>query len=156
MNLIEQGGGSIALSLPVLAQGTNAGTFQHTATLNFSVDGVIFTKGATNNVALNQGAPVAHLTQAAGTQCLYAIDIDSAGSYYVTQGKIETTANINAGAVKLQLPEQNIATRCRFGIIRIVNATNPFISGTTALNATGVTATYFNVLMQPVNLALFS
>lgn len=37
------------------------------------------------------------------------------------------------------------------GIIKIVNATNPFIPGTTPLNAVGVTATYFDCAMTPTN-----
>lgn len=40
---------------------------------------------------------------------------------------------------------------CCIGAIKVVNVTNPFIPGTTALNASGVTSTYVDFLFPPIN-----
>lgn len=152
-NQIESSGGSVLLSLPVFAIGTNAGSVQHTAAALYAVEGIIFTKAATNNIPLVTGTPV---NLAAGFSCLYAVDIDAAGLYTVVAGKPARTADITAQNTRLEFPELPPATRTRIAIVRIVNVTNPFIPGTTALNASGVTATYFNVFQQPASPALFS
>jgi len=101
-----------------------------TASTPYVVDGVILAKAATDNFWTLTGA-----TFAAGLTNKWLLLVDAAGVASVVIGTPAATA---AAVVLPALP----VSKAVFGVLTVVNATNPFIPGTTLLGAAGVTATY--------------
>ena len=143
-----------------LAIGTTTSGINTTGTLSFLNNGVLLTKAALTSqsivptVGLNYTAP-------AGTTFYVSLGLDALGNVGVVQGSY-------AGQMLSQNPALGVgisqvgasfvgdgsmpdvpAGFTIFGIVKIVNATNPFILGTTLLGAAGVTATYFDVAVLP-------
>lgn len=152
-NLQLSQGGSIAFNSGALANGTNAGTIQFVAAVNFTVDGVFYQKAITNNIAIPYVGPSVYgdsgngsfTGQTGGSTRLYGIYLDSAGAVSIVPGRITNTANLAAGLDSLQFPAPQKGKAC-VGVLRIaVTANTTFIPGTTALNAAGVTASYLNL-----------
>lgn len=123
----------------VLAEGTNAGTIKTTATLAFSIDGLMYSKAATDNIAMTAAA-----VQAALTDCAYLVCIDSGGTVSTVKG----TAVANGGTLVVPAPVS--AATCPFGYIKVALANAAtFTAGTTDLSASDVTATYFQLGVLP-------
>lgn len=130
---------------PVLAISAGASALAKTTNaFNYTVGGSVFTKAA-GNITL------AGTTMAAGTQSIFSVYIDNLGNYTVRQGN---TSLSTVALTSADLPTQPTVTTTNnvntvlgytfVGLLHIVNATNPFIPGTTALDATGVTVYYSN------------
>ena len=98
----------------------------------FIVDGVSLSKAGTADFWTLTGA-----TFAAGLSNKWLLLVDAAGAASVAVGTPAATA---AAVVLPAIP----ASKAVFGVLTVVNATNPFIPGTTLLGAAGVTATYVN------------
>lgn len=158
--------GTAALSRAILAQGTAPTGFNTGAALVYSIDGIIRQLAAQTSTALTALATPFY-TQPAGTTVYYTLAVDASGNVRTVQGTFAGQV-LNSGGIETRgdgtvpdVPDfsvastdasgnQTLATQwCPFGIIRVVNATNPFIPGTTALNAAGVTATYFDCMYLP-------
>ncbi len=137
---------TMALNSGGLAIGSTTSQFSTGATLNYSINGRIYSKAATASQAFviepNSGIVPTALntlqTLPAGRSCSFAVLLDAAGNFTVAQGDIVD----NGLATPVARPP---AGKAIVGAIKIANATNPFIPGTTALTATGVTATYVNL-----------
>lgn len=121
------------VSLCGLAEGTNANTLKTTLDANYSIAGVQYTKGVTDNIAMTALAQ-----QAISTYCLYLVQINAAGTVSLKKGTSVATdtavlptadnANISMGAFKVQ-----------------TNGSTTFTSGTTDLSAAGLTVTYYDI-----------
>lgn len=151
-NLEQALGGCFNLATGGLANGTTAGTIKTASTITPVIDGIFGTKAATDNISLAPAAlantspyvndGVALGTIKAGKQGFYALWINSAGTFSVTQGP---TAPIGD---KLE-PPAVAPGLALVGLVKVVTTTNDFIAGTTALNAAGVTTTYLNCAVMP-------
>jgi hypothetical protein len=129
--------GNLCLSNAQLAKGTT--TTISTAAIDFSINDLMYNKAVAANFA-----PTACASQAAGTSAVYLVTVVSDGTVTVTKG---TEAPIGSGQ-PLVWPAAP-ANSAAIGGFRIVNTTNAFISGTTAHDAAGVTATYYNFMSYP-------
>jgi len=119
-----------------LAIGSTTTSFQTANTLQFSIAGINYSKTASDSPVLTAAQ------QAAATYALYLLSINSAGTMAVTKGAEVATDT----AVLPALP----ASSAPFGSIKIATAgATTFTFGTTALNASGVTATYYNLSSMP-------
>ena len=141
-------GGSFCLSKAGLAEGTNAATIQiaapNGAGVDYCINGLMYHKADANNIAMNALA-----VQAVSTKCLYAVQLDAAGAVSLVKGDEELTADITAGNRVLHWPAP-VEDRCVLGYILIeTDDSNTFTSGTTDLSATGITATFIDVLAAP-------
>lgn len=96
----------------------------------FIVDGAVLSKAAADDFWTLTGA-----TFAAGLSNKWLLLVDAAGAASVAIG---TPAATLAAVVLPAIP----TSKAVFGVLNVVNATNPFIPGTTLLGAAGVTATY--------------
>ena len=137
--------GNFTLGNPTLAKGTT--TTISTAAFDFVINNSIYTKAVAANFA-----PTACASQAAGTSCKYLVTVVAAGTVTVTKG----TEQVTGSGQPLAWPSVNLipANSVVIGSFRIDTATNPFISGTTAHDATGVTATYYNYFIPPTTVFL--
>lgn len=110
------------------------------AGIDFCINGIAYHKAESNtDVPL-----IAAAVQAVLTKCLYLIVIDSAGTITSVKGTAVLTADLSAGIKALQWPECP-ANKCPIGAVKIALANAAtFTPGTTALDATDVTATYYD------------
>lgn len=135
-----------------LAEGTNANTIKinapNGAGIDYAIDGIMYHKADTDNIAMTALAVQADLTT-----CLYGIDIDSAGAVSICKGTAVTTTELSGGQSVLQPPDP-VASTCRIGLMKIVLSGGTFTSGTTDLSGTGVTDTFYDVcggLVRPLS-----
>lgn len=143
-------GGNEGFTSGAWAEGTNANTIQNTATVVFSINGILFSKAATNNIAVGPLAAQADLTT-----CLYGIDLDSAGAVTAVKGQEVLTADVTNGVRLAPLPPFPSRDKCRVALLKIVNTSGAaFILGSVDLGAAGITDTFYNVSKQPSDLKL--
>jgi hypothetical protein len=152
--------GAVNLAKAVLAiNAASAATVKTTNALTYLLDGIMYSKSALSAQALTflaalNGMLTAFYTQPASTTVYYLLVVDKSGNVYCVQG---TYAGQNLG-VGLSVvgdgtvPDVDTSTYCPFGIIKIVtDSSHTFVPGTTALDATGITATYFDIACIPAN-----
>lgn len=148
-NDVSDRGGCRVLTKAGLGLGGDASfkTFNTANVINFTVDGVFNAKAILNNVAFSSG----HSALAAGCACLFAVWVSLTGTVSTTQGKVVATADLSAGTGKTAIPMPDvIASNALIGLIKVVTAgAATFTPNTTALNATNVTATYYDTSQMP-------
>lgn len=138
-NLLRATNNNMCYGYAGLAEGTGAATIKTTAAISFSINGVMYTKAITDNIAMTACAQ-----QAISTYCLYLASIDSAGTVTLTKGTSAATDTATLPAT----PANNVA----FGYVKVVtDATHTFTSGTTDLSATGITGTYVNLAFNTIS-----
>lgn len=133
-------------STPVVARGTTATKAKTTNAANYTVDGKpAAQKAATDDLWTFTGAVLA-----AGSFRKYLLCLDAAGTASVLASTDATTAAADCQYPSASLPDGV----CVIGwVIVATDATHPFTPGTTALNATGITATFadgFDPALLPV------
>lgn len=150
-NLNEEAkGGTFCMSKAGLAIGDGAKTGISLASTvgtgtDYCIDGILYNKAdSATNVPLTAAA-----VQAVLTKCLYLICIDSSGTISSVKGTAVLAADLTAGNAVLKWPEVP-ANKCAIGAVKIALAsTATFTAGTTALDATNVTATYYDLFSVP-------
>lgn len=133
-----------------LAIGSTTSQFSTANTITYVIYGRFYSKAATATQALtiepNTGivptAPNTLQTLAAGQSCAFTVLLDTAGAFTVVQGDIVD----NGLSTPVRVGPSNKAV---VGVIKVANATNPFVPGTTAFSAAGVTTTYINLSQHP-------
>jgi hypothetical protein len=114
-----------------LAEGTNAATIKTVAAVDYCIDGLIYTKAITDNIAITAAA-----VQAISTFCKYLVSVDAAGTVTVTKG---TEAATSALALVPALP----ASSAPIGYFEIAtDGVTTYTAGTTDNGAAGITDTY--------------
>ena len=126
-----------------LVEGTNANTIKiaapNGAGVDFAIDGYMYHKADTDNIAMTALAVQADLTT-----CLYGVDIDADGAVSLVKGTEVVTTQLSGGQSVVH-PPAAVANKCRIGLMKIVLSGGTFTSGTTDLSGTGVTDTYYDL-----------
>lgn len=131
---------------PALAIGSTTTRVANGA-FDFRIQGSTYSKGAVvAGTALNAE------TTPAGKYGCQALDIDAAGTIYVISAPFnayaipgeETAGYRSAAQAVADLPDPEFGLRKRMGYITYTKSDGPFVAGTTALNASGVTTVYTN------------
>lgn len=122
----------------VAARGTTATKAKTTNTAQYSVNGALLIKAATDDLWTFGGAG-STTTVAISSFQKYNLLLDAAGTASVLEG---TQSLVSAAAVVLPtIPAVN--TKCIIATLTIAtDGSHTFIPGTTALNAAGITATF--------------
>ncbi|TFH85267.1 hypothetical protein EQG41_18310 [Billgrantia azerbaijanica] len=140
-------GGTFCLAKAGLTEGTNATTIQiaapNGAGVDFCIDGILYHKADTDNIAMT-----ALDQQADDTTCLYLVQINASGTVSMVKGDEVATADLANDEVIAQWPEPT-ADNCPLGGFRIVTDGGTFTSGTTDLSGTGVTDTFYDFFAVP-------
>lgn len=131
--------GNFNLANAVLAEGTNANTIKTTAATSYVINGLLYSKAATDNIAMTACAVQADLTS-----CMYLVTIIADGTVTLTKGTEQIT-----GSGKDLLWPAIPANSAVLGAIKVVNSGGTFTSGTTDLGAGTVTDTYYNYFTPP-------
>lgn len=154
--VLEQAlGGSFVLTKPGLAIGSTPSQFSTGASTTYVIDGIFRTaKGATATFAL--AAPTGftiNTTVPAGNKCAFAVWLDAAGTFTVTQGAVTPYAV----STDVAAPPPNPGGRALVGIAVVTNpslvANGGFRPGTDAFNSTVTTAYYDTMSLQASGLA---
>lgn len=120
---------------PGLAGGTTASKVKTANTVEYTINGIGYSKAAADDFWTLSGAAVPD-----GQFNKYILYIDNAGAASIGEG----TAAATAAGVTLPAIAAN---KCILGLLQVQNASGAdFTPGTTALNASGITATYANGL----------
>ena len=139
-NIEGANSGHMAFTSGGLAQGTTATTFKTVNTVTYTIDGVLTSKVAADNLPFSAG----HKPVPPGSQCIFGVWLDSAGAVSTSQGYIMP----NEGSVA-PLPDF-LSDKCCVGLVKVqTNSATTFTPNTTNLNAAGVTSTYFNTSQLP-------
>ena len=139
-------GGTFCLSKAGLAGNSTTKTHIDIAAPNgagvdYCIGGALYHVADTSSASIDLGDQP---TQAADTTCLYLVCLDAAGTVSVVKGK-----DVANGSGVIHYPAVP-AGNCAIGSIKVKTAASAtFTGGTTALDATGVTATFTDLFAVP-------
>lgn len=136
-------GGTFCLAKALLAEGTNAATIKTTNAADYAIDGLLYTKAATDNIAMTALAEQVDLTT-----CLYLVQINASGTVSIVKGEEVLTEELANDEVVAKWPDP-AADNCPLGGFRIVTSGATFTSGTTDLGAAGITDTFYDFFAVP-------
>ncbi len=138
-------GGTMCLGYAGLKVGTTESGVATAAAISYSINGELYTKAITATAAIT-----AAKAQAEETTCLYLVCLNAAGTLSTVKGKEVATKDLTAKADVLRWPVPKEAT-CPIGYVKVaVTGTGvTFTAGSTLLSASGVTATYGNLMCIP-------
>ena len=127
-----------------LGDGASTGPATVVAT-TFSINGITKSRaGAATNLPFT-----AATAQGLLTKCLYLVCTSLTGTITTVKGTAVLTADLVAGTKVLQWPTA-LADTCVLGAVKIETTTTyDFTPGTTALDATGITETYYDLCSVP-------
>jgi hypothetical protein len=156
-NLIDDRGGNIAYSRAALRQAQIIGHYNQIQTQNnvqFTVDGVYGTLAPTDNQAFSTGHP----TITGCNLVFYGIWVNNTNVIATTAGQIVDPATLGNGGtnVRTTVYPPVVANNVLIGLLKVkVGVGASFVPGTTNLNATNVTATFFDTSVMPTIPQLF-
>lgn len=138
-NIEQANSGYMSLSSGAIAAGTNAGSFKTTATITYTNNGILLSKGATDNLTFTAG----HTALANSQACLFGLWLNSSGTVSTSQGPIVTTGD------NCPVPGAPAANLTLFGLIKVsCSSSQTFTPGTSTLGS-GNTAAYTNCSTMP-------
>lgn len=149
LNLSELArGGTMCLSKAGLAIGGTASKAKTAAPngagVDFAIDGILYhLADADDCIEFDD------LTQTDETTCLYLVCVDSSGTITVVQGDEVDNDDLTAGTEVLHWPTPTEDT-CAIGAIKIKCDGTAFTGGTTGLDDSDVTDTYYDFMCVPV------
>lgn len=144
-------GGNLCLSKVTLDKnGVGAATFRNTGTINYTVDGIYYTRAAFTAQAFSAGhAALVGNGNNGGRACVFGVWLDAAGNITTTQGPIVNMIDVVNRVTAVPIPDQ-VPGRTMIGMIFVrTNSSTTFTPGTTALDASGVTTLYYDTLARP-------
>jgi len=155
--------GNMAYSKAALAIGTTKSAINTTAALNYTVNGVMYTKAAMTSQALTgysrDGKQLGNTyVQPANTTVFYTISINAAGTTVAaTQGTyagqpLTSPAYGGVSAVGDGLVPNAPDGFTPFGVIKVVTGSATFTLGTTLFDAANLTSTFYDVGVLPQSL----
>lgn len=161
-NLAFARGGNFALSSGAVAITTDTTKIKTTATITYVVNGEFKSKSATDNISIAYTGPTVYRAPAGvgtgdgsftgganGSTRVYGVYLDGAGNFSVVPGPIVDSAALAAGTAPLEFPGEQADKACVAAVRVAVTAGTTFVPGTTGLDATGVTDTYYNLAFAP-------
>lgn len=156
-NLIDERGGNIAYSRAALRQAQITGHYNEIQTQNnvqFTVDGVYGTMAPTDNQAFSTG----HTTITGCNIAFFGIWVNNTNVIATTQGPNIDPATLGNGgtSVRALIYPPVVANNVLIGLLKVKVGTGAtFTPRTTNLNATNITATFFDTSVMPTVPQLF-
>lgn len=137
-NLEQANSGYGSLTSGAVAITTNKAKFKTTATISYLLNGLFYSKAATDNLVFSSG----HTALANNQACLFGLFLDASGNVSTTQGPI-----VSAGdPCPVPATPAGVAI---FGLIKVVTGAGTFTPNTTEFDASGVTTTFVNAGRMP-------
>jgi hypothetical protein len=135
---------TVCLAAAGLAEATTtAGAIQIANAIEYVIDGIFYSKAATDDIALARADGGTVVNIADGNAAILAILIDAAGDVFYAQG--------DAGVIGSNLYMPDIpAGYAVIGAIKVETSGADFVPGTTDLGAAEVTATYYDMMRDSI------
>lgn len=139
-----------AFSSGAWAEGTNANTIKSTATIAYTIDGVFYSKAATDNIAMAAPAAGPAFYQLPdGETCYIVVALDSSGNVKCIQGKYDGQEYRDPTTGLPQVGDGGIpdcpSDLCPVALVKIACSGGTFTPGSTDLSGAGVTDTWYNL-----------
>lgn len=150
-NKVGDRGGNIAYSRAALRQAQITGHYNEIQSQNnvqFVVDGVFGTLAPVDNQAFSTG----HSVITGCNECFFGVWVNNTNVIATTQGAIVDPAKLgNGGTSEQVIPYPEVVdSNVLIGLIKVKVGTGAtFTPHTTNLNATNVTATFYDVSVMP-------
>lgn len=130
-----------------LAEGTNANTYKTSNIVHYRVNGLGYTKAATDNVAFAARSGTTFTALGNSKVSCFFVLADTSGNLVMRQSAVRDAATAQTyvpGAFEWPAEEDGYAV---LGAIKVVtSASGTFTATSTDLSASGVTGTYFNAI----------
>lgn len=155
--------GNRSLNSGVLAIDANTNDVQTSAAVNYIIDGVFYQLAIQAAIDLStlyvigedgtvESAANGYTALPDGYTCVYLLVVGTAGTIRVVEGTQVSNAAITAGTKTAECPSCP-PEYAPFGAVKVANASgSSFTFGTTGLDASGVTDTYYNLAVVPASL----
>lgn len=139
--------GNRALNSATFAiDGTNTENVQTGATLNYTVKGIFYSKATVAEIDISGLTGLSSDALADLKTQMFGLEINAAGTISVVFGDQILTSEITAGDRDVDWPKASDDLNTLFAVVKVVNATgSAWTFGTTDLDASGVTDTYYNL-----------
>ena len=143
-------GGNINFSragLGLAIAGCVAGDFVINNVVSYAIDGKFETVGlaASNNRAFSSG----HTSLNSNNQtCVFGVWVGASNNFFTTQGKIVANDDVANGKAAIPLPDL-VPNAALIGLIKIKAVSATFVPGTSNLNKSGITATFYDCTTMP-------
>ena len=111
------------------------------AGVDFAIDGLGYHLADTDDFWTMSGDTVAD-----DSECLFLLCVNASGTMSIEQGTAILTADLDSGKKVLPWPQPD-ADVCPLGAVRVTTDGAAYIPGTTDLDASTVTDTYYNFLL---------
>jgi len=145
-------GGTIRLNRGAsasLAEGTGDATCKFAVAVDFAIDGILYHKAITDNIAMT-----AQTEQALATTCLYLVTLTTGAAVAVVKGVEVANADLTSGKAVLRWPAPAVDT-CPVGAIKVACGTTAFQLGTGGDDLTDDigtgTVTYYDLCLVPAS-----
>lgn len=142
-NFVTRGGSSCESAAGLAKHGTNDDNLLTANAVVYAIDGKAYSLAAQTEIVTGVLAE-----QAADTTCYYVLGVDSAGAETQYKGVERFTYQVtdNVGTLRMPTLPEGITA---IGYYKVVTVAVPFIHGTTAFDASGVTTTFTDVSQLP-------
>lgn len=118
-----------------MAEGTDAHTVKTTAAIKYMINGSVYAKATTDNIAMTAAS-----AQSSSSYCLYLLSINASGTVTTTQGT-------EASAVTTLVPPDCPSSEAPIALLQVQTGSGTtFTSGTTDLGASGITDTFYDLV----------
>jgi hypothetical protein len=107
------------------------------AGVDYVIDGLAYHKADGDNLDVSASV------QAGATTCLYLVQLDSDGNVTIVKGTEELNTDLVAGKRVLHWPDPT-AGKCPIGGVKVKTTASAFTFGTTNLDDSDVTDTYYD------------
>lgn len=149
-NTVGDRGGCKVLTKAGLTTGGDASnvTINTANVINFTIDGIMYSKAVMNNQALSAGLTAVP----AGNECLLAVWVDSGGTVSVTQGRQVAYGDLSAGTGKTAIPMPDVvAAKALVGLIKVkaMSDGGTWTPKSTGWNGNNVVATFYDTSVMP-------
>lgn len=134
----------------ILAIDANTNDVQTTAAVVYSVKGILYSLAAIAAIDVSGLGGLPTTALADGYTQIFGLEASTdASTVTVVYGEQVLTADITSGAKELSWPRASTENHTIFGCVKVVNASGAdFTFGTTGLDASGITDTYYNMAVS--------
>jgi len=138
--------GNMTFNSGVLAIDANSENVQTTATVEFTIKGIHYTKAAVAAIDVSTLTGLSTTALADGYTQIFGLELVAGGTISIVYGEQVLTADITSGDQVADWPVASDDLSVIFGAVKVVNASSAdFVFGTTGLDASGITDTYYNI-----------
>jgi len=155
--LMRQLVGTKCLAAAGFSIDANANDVQTAADVDYMIGGILYSYAtdAAIDISVELATDIADFTDIPdGYTAVFVFTIEADGTLHVYSSDHFANADVTAGTVDVEIDSSliDLSSECPFGAVKVKNASgSDFVFGTTSLATSGVTDTYYDLAVVPVN-----